>query len=231
MRTRLRPARRGRQTSTSINYAAPANKGGAPSPKLSQRNSGIAAVLMRAHQERAECGSGGKLQRRNFLIIRVNVSGEGGGSLAVCGAPLAPGLCANLRAGYIIEKMPPANRQLGRGLLDEFSPTKTDTPSENTWLRSTIPGILHATTALTGYCVVSISPARLLACRIAVFKLRSRPLFPCSCVCVFWQALDDGLLYARTSRRGPRRAIGPVLRRGAPSEENGCASFACSCPP
>lgn len=29
---------------------------------------------------------------------------------------------ASLRAGYIIEKMPPANRQLGR--LDEFSPTK-----------------------------------------------------------------------------------------------------------
>lgn len=27
---------------------------------------------------------------------------------------------------------------------------------------------------------------------------------------------------ARTSRRGPRRAIGPVLRRGAPGEENGC---------
>lgn len=36
---------------------------------------------------------------------------------------------------------------------------------------------------------------------------------------------------ARTSRRGPRRAIGPVLKRGAPSEENGCVFFAYSCPP
>lgn len=32
------------------------------------------------------------------------------GPLAVCGAELAPGLCANLRAGYIIEKMPSCRR-------------------------------------------------------------------------------------------------------------------------
>lgn len=42
-------------------------------------NSGRANA--RAHQERAECGSGGKPQRRNFLIIRVNVSGEAGEGL------------------------------------------------------------------------------------------------------------------------------------------------------
>lgn len=128
-------------------------------------NSGRANA--REHQERAECGSGGKPKRRNFLIIRVNVSGEGG-RVSCRLRQLAPGLCANLRAGYIIEKMPPANRQLGRGLLDEFSPTKTDTPSENTWLRSTIPGISHATTALTGYCVVSISPARVPHCSFQI---------------------------------------------------------------
>lgn len=33
-----------------------------------------------------------------------------GESLAVCGAKLALGLCANLRAGYIIEKMPPCQQ-------------------------------------------------------------------------------------------------------------------------
>lgn len=38
------------------------------------------------------------------------------------GPPRLLPLRASLRAGYIIEKMPPANRQLGR--LDEFSPTK-----------------------------------------------------------------------------------------------------------
>lgn len=36
--------------------------------------------------------------------------------------PFLRGCSESLRAGYIIEKMPPANRQLGR--LDEFSPTK-----------------------------------------------------------------------------------------------------------
>lgn len=45
---------------------------------------------------------------------------------------------------------------------------RTDTPSENTWLRGTIPGILHATTALTGYCVVSISPARVPRCSFQI---------------------------------------------------------------
>lgn len=82
---------------------------------------------------------------------------------------------------------------------------QTDTPSENTWSCSTIPGILRATTALTGYCIVSISPAG-VASRIAVFKLRSAPLFA---ACLLrggrgWGQLDDDLPRLMRAPRSPQ---------------------------
>lgn len=159
---------RGRQTSTSINYAGgPATKAAAP-PKLSQRNSGIAAAaLMRApgaHRMRLQLRAS---QRRNFLIIRVNVSGEG----RLLPLRRALQVCANLRAGYIIEKMPPANRQLGRGLVDEFSPTALTPQVKIHGCAAPFP---ESCTRQQLSPVIASFQSRRLACRVAVFKLRSR---------------------------------------------------------
>lgn len=164
---------------------------------MSQRNSGIAALLMRAHQERAECGKPPAAKFPYYPRKRI----WRGESLAVCEAQLPPGLVRKSTCRIHNRK----DAALPTGSSAAVSWTSFHLPKLTPQVKihdCAAPFPESCTRQQLSPVIASFQSRRLglLARRIAVFKLRSRPLFALSCLLFLWQDLDDGLLCARTSR-------------------------------
>lgn len=155
---------RGRQTSTSINYARGApDKGGGASEVVTKElgNSGGRANARTRSAQNAVPAAGEPAAKFPYYP-RKRIWGR-----TLAAAARASGL---RKSTCRIHNRKDANRQLGRGLVDEFSPTALTPQVKIHGRAAPFPESCRRQQLSP---VIASFQSRRLACRIAVFKLRS----------------------------------------------------------